>query len=228
MTHFASADEPDLTFAREQLSVFTTLRRQAAQSGISFSVVHAAHSAGTLALPDARFDMVRIGIMLNGNYPSAIFRDTIDLQPVVTLRSTLARVSNIGVGKSVGYGCTWTAQRPSRVGLVPVGYGDGYERVLSNRGMMLVGGRRCPVIGRISMDQTTVDLTGVPNAQEGDEVVLIGRQRGDEITAAELASWAGTISYEMLCGLTAGRIPKRYLREGQVVETCNLLECHAV
>ncbi len=221
-THFANADSRDLSFAHEQLERFEELRTLAEARGIVFEIVHAANSAAALALPEARFDMVRVGIMLSGYLPADHLEQFISLTRAVTLRSRLARVYEAGSGQGVGYGRTWKTQGRSTIGLVPVGYADGYSRLLSNRGEVLVHGVRCPVIGRVSMDQMGVDLTRVPAALEGDEVVLLGRQGTDEITADDLANWIGTISYEVLCGLSA-RVPRRYMRNGEPVEEYNLL-----
>jgi alanine racemase len=224
MTHFANADNQDLSFAHEQLDLFNRIREEAAAAGISFDIVHAANSAATLALPEARFDMVRLGITLSGYLPAPHFAGKVQLQRAVTLRTQLARVYDACSGESVGYGRTWRAERPSRVGLLPLGYADGYRRILSNRAEVLVRGVRCPVIGRISMDQLSVDLTGVPGASVGDEAMLIGRQGDAEITADEVAAWAGTISYEIFSGLSK-RVPRRYFRDGEPVAACDLLGC---
>lgn len=225
MTHFANADSPDLSFAREQMHRFACIQKQATEHGISFELVHAANSAAALALPEARLDMVRVGIMLSGHLPAAHLRDKISLTPALTLRTRLARVFEVNVGDAVGYGRTWQAQRPSVIGVAPLGYADGYRRVLSDRAQALVGGVRCPVVGRVSMDQAGIDLTAVPGVCEGDEVVLIGRQGSDEITADEVANWADTISYEIMCGLSE-RVPRLYIRDGEPVELCNLLGCN--
>ena len=222
MTHLADADNSDLSFAREQLKEFNRVRRLAAEHHFNFDLVHAANSAAAFSLPEARFDMVRIGIMLSGYLPSAQLAEQVSLERAVTLRTRLARVYSADVGSTVGYGRTWTADRKSVIGLIPVGYADGYRRILSNNAQVLVHGARCPVIGRISMDQASVDLTDAGDVSEGDEVVLIGRQGDDEITADEVANWAGTISYEIFCGLSE-RVPRSYIRDGEVVEVCNLL-----
>jgi alanine racemase len=225
MTHFADAGNTDLTFAREQLACFESVRRQAAEHGIEFEIVHAANSAAALAMPEARYDMVRVGIVLSGYLPAPHLARQISLECAVTLRSRLARVFRAEPGDSVGYGRTWSATGPARIGLVPVGYADGYRRALSNKAAVLVNGLRCPVVGTVSMDQLSVDLSSLQSASEGDEVVLIGRQGDDEITADEVARWADTISYEIFCGLS-GRVPRRYLRDGQPIEECNLLGLH--
>lgn len=224
MTHFADADSPDLSFAREQLNRFNWARREAQEHGIKFSLVHAANSAAALSLPESRFDMVRVGIILSGHLPSPALQGTLPLRRALTLRTRLARVYDVEAGDTVGYGRTWTAKRPSRIGLIPLGYADGYRRALSNRAEVLVCGMRCPVVGRVSMDQAAVDLTDVAQAAEGTEVVVIGAQGDQEITADEVARWADTISYEVLCGL-AERVPRHYFHGGEPVEVCNLLGC---
>jgi alanine racemase len=227
MTHFADADNPDLSFARRQLAVFNGVRAQAAEHGIEFEIVHAANSAAALSLPEARFDMVRCGILLSGQVPAHHLRGLVELAPALRLTSRLARVYDAPGGATVGYGRTWTAGAPSLIGLVPLGYADGYRRDLSNRAQALVGGRRVPVVGRVSMDQIGLDLTAVPEAREGDEVVLVGSQGDAIVTADDLADWAGTISYEVLCGLSE-RVPRTYVRSGEPVEVCNLLGCSPI
>jgi alanine racemase len=224
MTHFASSDATDLSYTREQLALFNHLRTQTEDAGFRFDLVHAANSGAAIRLPEARLDMVRVGIVLSGYLPSPALAGAPQLKRAVTVRARLARVFRVGVGSSVGYGRSWVAERPSLIGLIPIGYADGYRRALSNVGQVLVRGRRCAVVGRVSMDQTAIDITDVPSAVEGDEVVVIGRQGDDEITADEVAQWVGTISYEVLCGL-ARRLPRRYIRNGQPVAVCNLLEC---
>jgi alanine racemase len=224
MTHFADADSTDLGFARTQLDRFNEVRNMAQENGITFDIVHAANSAAALAFPEARFDAVRVGIMLSGYLPASQLGNKIRLSHAVKLRARLARVFNVSAGDTVGYGRTWTANSPGRVGLVPIGYADGYRRILSNRAEVLVRGVRCHVIGRVSMDQTGIDLSAVPDAIEGDEVVLIGRQGDEEITADEIARWADTISYEIFCGLSE-RVPRQYVHAGEPIEVCNLLGC---
>lgn len=224
MTHFAESDADDPSFTLSQLERFEALRRDLDRQGFRFEMVHAANSAATLGLPPARLNLVRCGIALTGHYPSPRLREVVSLRPALTLAAQVARVFEVREGESVGYGRTWIAERPSTIGLIPVGYADGYVRALSNRAEVLVRGRRCPLAGRVSMDQAAVDLTGVPGVRQGDEVVLIGRQENEEISVDEVARHAGTISYEILCGLTP-RVAKRYLRDGQTVAECDLLGC---
>jgi alanine racemase len=222
MTHFADADNSDLSFAREQLTRFEIIREQAAANGLEFELTHASNSAAMLALPEAQFDLVRIGILLSGHLPAPHLAGKLDLRSAVTFRATLARVYRACVGDTVGYGRTWVAARPSVIGLVPVGYADGFRRVLSNRGEVLVHGVRCAVAGRVSMDQFGVDVTDVEGVREGDEVVMIGEQGRQKIGADEVAAWADTISYEIFTGL-APRVPRRYVADGVTVSTRTLL-----
>ncbi len=222
MTHFADADNTDLSFAREQLTRFNGIREEAAANGLRFELTHASNSAAVLGLSEARFDLVRTGILLSGHLPAPHLAGKIDLRSAVTFRARLARIYKAGVGDTVGYGRTWVAERPSVIGLVPVGYADGFRRVLSNRGEVLVHGVRCSVVGRVSMDQFGIDVTAVEGVVEGDEVVMIGDQGSQKIGADEVARWADTISYEIFTGL-APRVPRRYVANGVTVSARTLL-----
>ena len=224
MTHFATADAPDLSFVHEQLALFNQVLRATADAGIHFDIVHAANSAATLAVPESRFDMVRVGIMLSGQVPSDARKGVLPIRQAVRLVARIARVFPLKAGESVGYGRTWVAPGPGTAALIPIGYADGFQRSFSNRGFVLVGGKRCPVIGRVSMDQAAVDVSQVPGVLEGAEAVILGRQGDEEITADDLARWDDTISYEILTGF-GRRLPRRYMRDGRAVATCDLLGC---
>jgi alanine racemase len=210
-THMANADEADDGFSLEQLARFQAVREQL--DWIPYC--HAANSATTLRQPVLHFDGVRAGVSLYGICPP--HSPNPGLQPVLSLKARLARVMQLEVGEGVSYGLTWRAPRPSIVGLVPVGYGDGWRRSLGNSGSVLVGGQRCPMVGRVCMDMFLVDLTdlGKPSI-EGDEVVLLGQQGGEAITAEEVAEQTGTIPWEVLAALLP-RLPRLY-RRGGVVE----------
>lgn len=212
-SHFATAEEPDLSFAQEQLRRFRSIVARLEAQGIRAGIRHMANSAATLALPAARFDLVRLGISLSGTSPLAADAASPDLHSAVALRARLARVYGLPTGTSVGYGQTYVCQRPTRAGLVPVGYADGLPRALSNRGAVLIGGRPAPLLGRVSMDQCVVDLTDLPPVEPGAEVTLIGRQGQAEISLTEFAAWSGTIPHEALCRI-GPRVPRRYLRPG--------------
>jgi len=209
MMHFATADElegENAGFMNEQLVRF---RAAVADLRPRFpeAIVHASNSAATLREPRAAFDMVRCGIALYGCSPFGGDPDDHDLRPVMSLVSYLASVKTLRSRESVGYGRVWRAARGTRIGLVPVGYADGYARSLSGRAEVLAGGRRVPVVGTISMDQLTVDLGPEGQEQVGEEVTLIGIQGSERITAEEVASWRQTINYEVTCAV-GPRVPR--------------------
>jgi alanine racemase len=203
MTHFATADETsgdNAGFMREQAVRFRALAAELAPR-VPGARWHAANSAATLRDPEVRFDMVRCGIALYGCSPFHGDPAEHDLRPALSFRSYLASVKPLRSRESVGYGRTHRAARGTMVGLVPVGYADGWARALSNRGQVLVGGRRVPMVGTVSMDQITVDLGPEAADRPGDEVVLIGAQGGERITAEEVGRWRDTINYEVTCAL---------------------------
>jgi len=179
-------------------------------AGIHPPLKHLANSAAGLVLPDAHYHLVRLGIAMYGLPPSNEINWPITFRPAMTLKTRLARLRVLPAGASVGYGRTFIALAPTPIALVPVGYGDGYPRLCSNRGAMLVRGQRAPIVGRVSMDQSSLDVSGIDNVTQDDEVVVFGRQGEAEITAAEVAMWAETINYEIVTGLAA-RVPRVYL-----------------
>ena len=210
MTHFADADGDDPEFTREQLSRFETVSRDLRAAGIAIPLRHAANSAGLIRHPDARLDLVRPGIMLYGCQPCATRRPgDPTLAPALRLRTAVSQLTDLAAGASVSYGRTFVAPRDMRIATLPIGYADGLSRLLSGRGQALILGRRVPILGRICMDMTMVDVTGLPGVRVGDEAVLIGRQGGEEITADEVAALTGTISYEVLCRVSP-RVPRIY------------------
>lgn len=210
-THFADADNVDgqgdmSAYTHQQLALFHELRAHF-DPGIP---VHAANSAMSLVAPEANFSMIREGISLYGYPPVST---ALDFRPALRWETEVVYVKDIAAGESVGYGCTFTAERPMRVATVAVGYGDGYHRLISNRGQMLVSGRRANIVGRICMDQTMIDVTGIPDVAVGSQAVLIGTQGNERIGADELAGWAETISYEVLLAITT-RVPRVYQPAG--------------
>src|SRR3990172_4993247 len=211
-THFASADEGDKRFTLEQYTVF----RGVVEKLPWIPMRHVSNTATLLDRPEMSLDLVRPGVGMYGLYPSQYVSRTLNLRPVLSLKSRVARLTSIAPGDSVSYGRTWRANRPSVIALVMCGYGDGLPRVLSNRGSVLVAGRRVPMVGRVCMDMCMADVTDVPAVAEGDEVVIIGRQGEAEITAQEIGDLCGTISYEILCGI-AVRVPRLYLRAGRLI-----------
>jgi len=215
-THFARADEEPNGATADQLCIFRQAIELLERDGHVFPVKHAASTAA-ITLPGTHFNAVRVGIGLYGYHASHNAREAIRLRPALRLVSTLTRVHQLEPGRGVGYGHDFVAQRESRIGLVPIGYGDGIRRSLGNgRGTVIVGGHLVPIVGRVSMDQLTIDLTEVPEAQEDDEVTLIGRDHDVEQTADDLASQSDTISYEVLTCLLP-RVPRLYFRRGELV-----------
>lgn len=209
-THYATADDPEHPAFEMQRQRFAQMRSVLADAGITPPVVHSANSAATWRGAFEPGDLVRAGLLLLG--AEVTVTPGSRLQPVLRWRTAIARLKTIAAGESVGYDHTWRAERESRIATLPVGYADGFSRQLSNRGAVLIGGRRAPVVGRVSMDLVTVDVTDLPSAALGDEVVLLGRQGDDEISAEEIARLTGTIPYEVFCAISS-RVP-RIWREG--------------
>ncbi|MBI3289727.1 MAG: alanine racemase [Elusimicrobia bacterium] len=197
-THMAKGED-DAAFTAAQLKAFRRVVDALSREGLRPALVHAANSAAALRHPGARFDLVRPGLAAYGLYEG--------FSPVMTLKTKLVYIKTAPKGAAVSYGATWRAKRVSRIATLPVGYGDGYPRALSNRADVLVGGRRCPVVGRVTMDQTMVDVTEAAGARVGDDAVLMGRQGGVAISAAELARLCGTISYETATAISS-RVPR--------------------
>jgi alanine racemase len=209
-THLARGEEEPDQATDQQLDCFERVLAHLRGQGINPPLVHAANSGATLIAPRARYSMVRTGLLLYGYRPDPSVAPALALAPVMELHSALVRVETLPAGSRIGYGHTHTLVGAARVGLVPIGYADGLPRALSGVGYLVVGGRRVPIIGRVSMDQCSVDLSDVPEAHEGDPVCVIGRQGGGAIWADDLATWSGTISYEILCGISL-RVPRHYI-----------------
>jgi alanine racemase len=222
-THFAMADAADKAYTLQQFEIYLEVVKRLEEAGFTIPIKHVAGSAATLDLPETHLDMVRCGIALYGLRPSEEVEPTIPLRPAMSLKSRVARVRTLPAGSSISYGCTYTTSEPARVALVPVGYGDGYHRLLSNRGQVLIHGQRAPIVGRVCMDQFVVKVSHIPNVQQDDEVVLLGRQGDDEISVEEVATWAETINYEVTTSILP-RVTRVYLKGGQVVAVRSLVE----
>ncbi|OGW35305.1 MAG: alanine racemase [Nitrospirae bacterium GWD2_57_9] len=207
MTHFADADLRDKEFSSSQLDRFEALIKGLEERGIRVPLRHAANSAALLDYGRALFTMVRPGIMLYGYDP--LRRNSAELKPVLSLVTRIAFLKRVPAGTSISYGRTFMTRRESLIATIPIGYADGYNRGLSNRGEALVRGSRVPVVGRICMDMCMLDVTDVPGVSEGDRVTLIGAQGGERITAEDIADRTGTIAYEVLCGISS-RVPRSY------------------
>jgi alanine racemase len=189
------------------LAIFKQVIDRLAAENFRPRLIHFANSAATITLPAAYFDMVRPGIMLYGVYPSPPMAGQITLKPVLSWKTKILQLKRVPSGTSISYGQTFVTERESLIATLPIGYADGYARLLSNRGEVLVRGQRAKVAGRVCMDLTMIDVTDIRNVQQGDEVVLLGRQGGAEISADEMAAWANTISYEILTSISA-RVPR--------------------
>jgi alanine racemase len=208
-THLAVADEPDNPYTAAQLAAFDAAVAALDARGLGSAVVHAANSAATLACPRARYHLVRVGISVYGIPPSAALAGSADLRPAMTLTARVTFVKSLPAGARLSYGLRYELPRPSRVATVPAGYADGVPRNLGLAGgQVLIGGRRYPIAGIVTMDQLMVDVGGDP-VEAGDEVVLLGAQGDEEVTALEWAHHLGTISYEIVTGIGA-RVPRRY------------------
>ena len=208
-SHFANSDATDLTSAREQLSRFLDVLEFYSKRGLPPPQRHIANSGGILQLPESHLDLVRPGIMLYGVYPSREARQAVALQPALTWRSQVVYFKVVQAGSPVSYGGTWQSAHPVRVVTVPVGYGDGYFRALSNRGAVLIRGQRHPIVGRVCMDQFMVNLEW-GTAYNGDVVTLVGRDGDETVTAQDVADAADTIPYEVLTNINA-RVPRVYV-----------------
>lgn len=208
-THFATADEQDLSYSREQLERFRQVLEVVEGEGLAIPLRHAANSAATLALPESHFDLVRIGLALYGIAPAPHLRGKVPLKPAMTLKGRVAFVKRVPPGTSISYGRTFTTQAETVVATIPLGYADGYPRSLSNRGYVLLNGRRVPVIGRVCMDHFMVDATEAMPVEEGEEVTIFG----PGLPVEEVAEWAGTIPYEILTGVSS-RVPRVYRGQG--------------
>lgn len=223
LTHLASADEEDLAYTYRQVELFNETVAACRDAGIEIPLVHAANSAGAITVPESRFNMIRLGISLYGQYPSEVIKsDLVRLKPVLSFKSRVVFLKKVPPGTCLSYGSTFTAERESVIATIPVGYADGFNRLLSNRGQVLVRGRRAPIVGRICMDYSMIDVTGIEEVQVGDEVVLYGSQGNDEITVDEVANLLETISYELLCAVDK-RVSRFYVEDGKIIGFRNLL-----
>lgn len=207
-THFAKADALDKTHARGQFAAFSEARRRVEAAGLALPIWHCANSAAAIDMPETHLDMIRLGIATYGLWPSdEVDKTRVSLRPAMKFKARVAYVKNVPAGTSVSYGCTFTTSRPSIIATLPVGYADGWTRMLSGKASVVIKGRRVPVVGRICMDQCMVDVTGVDSVEIGDEALLFG---GPELSADEVAGLLGTINYEITC-MVGKRVPRKYV-----------------
>ncbi len=208
-THFPTANVVDDALTYAQIKAFKQLLRRLEKDGTPYEIAHTANSAGTVNYPSGLFNMVRVGIMTYGVWPTDQPPATALLRPVLRWETTVAQVREVAAGETVGYGRTYTTETAMRVAMLPVGYADGYPYHLSNKSDVLIRGVRCPLRGTVCMDQVVVDVSRVPRVEVGDTAVLLGGNGEDAITVAELAHHAGTIPYEILTGI-GRRVPRIY------------------
>ena len=209
-SHFAEADSKDKSYVKEQLSRFNKALDLVEASGVHVRLRHIAESAAILEIPEAHFDMVRVGVIQYGLWPSDEVTHPIELRPVMCVKARIAFLKEMQPGETIGYGRAYKVTRPSRIATFPIGYADGYLREMGGKASVLIGEKRAPVVGRVCMDQFMVDVTDIPEAAIGTEAIVFGTP---ELTADEAASWLGTINYEIVCLMGSMRLPRVYKPE---------------
>lgn len=223
-THFACADEEDKTSCNNQKKKYLDFVGKLDKAGVEIPIKHMCNSAGIIEFDDNFLDMVRSGIMTYGLYPSEeVDKSKLELHPALELKSHIAYIKSVGPGFTVSYGSTFTSKSNMRIATVPVGYGDGYPRALSNKGKVLIHGKFADIIGRVCMDQFMVDVTDIPEAKQGDEVTLIGKDQNNVITVEDVADNAHSFNYEFCCGINR-RVPRVYYKDGKYLETVDYLD----
>lgn len=217
-THFSKADEGDKSYTLKQMEAYTWMKEELAGRGITFSYYHCCNSAGIIDLKGAGQNLARAGISTYGMYPSEeVHKENVDLKPALELISHVAFVKWVDEGKMISYGGTYVTKRRTKIATIPVGYGDGYPRSLSNKGYMLIHGKKAPIIGRVCMDQCMVDVTEIEDVKFGDEVVLVGRDGDEYLSVETLSRLSDRFNYEFVC-LMGKRIPREYIRRGEIQE----------
>lgn len=223
-THFSKADETDKTFTKNQIEKYLWMKTQLESRGIRFPFWHCSNSAGIIDMPEAAMDLVRAGISMYGMYPSGeVKKELVPLKPAMELISHVAHVKWVEPGTYVSYGGTYVTDRRTRIVTVPVGYGDGYPRSLSNKGYVLIHGKKAPILGRVCMDQFMVDATDIEDVQFGDRITLAGEEDGVCVSIDELADLSGRFNYEFVCNI-GKRVPREYVRNGRVIEQMDYFE----
>lgn len=220
LTHFACADEKDLTYANLQLKRFNDfVSRVERELNVKIPLKHCSNSAAIIQMPDANLDIVRAGIILFGLWPSdSIEKNRVLLKPALSWKSHIVYLKELKAGERISYGGTYTTNGNEKIATIPVGYGDGYPRSLSNKGEVLIRGQRAPIVGRVCMDQMMVNVSHIPDVAEGDLVTLIGKQDDEKITAEELGELSGRFNYELVCDINK-RVPRVYLKNGDRLNT---------
>ena len=217
-SHFATADETDKTFTKKQLERYLWMKEKLEERKVTFPYYHCSKSAGIIDVKEANMDLVRAGISTYGLYPSnEVEKKNVPLKPALQLISHVAHVKWVESGTPVSYGCTYVTKRRTRIATIPVGYGDGYPRSLSNKGYVLIRGKKAPILGRVCMDQFMVDVTDIDAVTFQDRVTLVGTDGGEDLPVEVLSDLSGRFNYEFVCDL-GKRIPREFIRNGKVVE----------
>ena len=217
-THFARADEYDRSPAMVQLERYQDFSKRVEEAGVDIPLHHCSNSAGIIRVPEANLSIVRAGITIYGIYPSSeVERDIVKLAPVMELKSHITYVKDVPAGAAISYGGTYVADKKRRVATIPVGYADGYPRQLSNKGWVLIHGKKAPILGRVCMDQFMADVIEIDNVKKGDEVTLLGRDGDEFISIEEMGDLCGRFSYEFACDISP-RVPRVYIKDGKEAE----------
>jgi len=222
-SHFSSADEKDKSYTYEQLDKFNKFYQELTKKGVKPKIRHIANSAAIIDLPETHFEAVRPGVILFGYYPSEeVHKDKINLKPVLTLKTDIVHVKTMEQDMYISYGRKYKTEKKSTIATLPIGYADGYTRLLFDKAKVIINGKLAPVVGRICMDQCMVDVTDVGEVKVGDEVILIGQQGNVKFDAEDIATILGTISYEIVC-MIGKRVPRVYIKEGKIVKVRNYM-----
>ena len=223
-THFAKADETDKSYTDKQFEKYMWMKEVLEKRGVIFPYYHCSNSAGIIDIRETNLDLVRAGISIYGLYPSEeVVKENVPLKPAMELVSHVAHVKWVPAQTSVSYGGTYVTDKETKIATIPVGYGDGYPRSLSNKGYVLIHGKKAPILGRICMDQFMVDVTEIPKVKYGDKVTLIGNDGKEKLPVEILSDLSGRFNYEFVCDL-GKRIPREYIRHGEVVEQMDYFE----
>lgn len=222
-THFACADEADKAYTLEQHRKFERIIRHLEERGVTFRFVHTGNSAAGIDCPELSYSMVRLGIGMYGLYPSEeVNKERVQLEPVMSIKTRAVHVKTLPAGSGISYGTTYHTSGEECIATLPIGYADGYSRMLSGKAQAIVRGRKVPIVGRICMDQCMANVSGLGDLSKAEEVVLMGRQQDEAITAEDLAALLGTVNYEITC-MVSHRVPRVYIRDGRREDVLNPL-----
>lgn len=222
-THFSTADEYDKTYTNEQFKKIKDFIAELEKRNINIPLKHVSNSGAIMDMPETYLDAVRAGIILYGYYPSnEVNKEKLDIKPILTLKTTVSHVKEVEEGTSISYGRTFITERKSKIATIPIGYADGYSRLLSGKAKVIINGKFAPVVGRICMDQCMIDVTDIGEVKVGDEVILLGEEGNLKFNADDFAEIMGTINYEITCMLKQ-RIPRVYIKEGKIVNVRNYI-----